>query len=1613
MTVDRDRATPSSRRRAVRALALTIFLLGALLAPAAAQAAPGMTVAQTIPSPVTVGSTNVPGSIVVTNNNTGADGSLTLCNSTDAAPCPPSNGITLLPSCGGQDFTLGCDGLKFDPGVFSVDTPAFGADGSACEDMQFTVAVADPTSGRVRLTPTGGGHVTLPAPGSFCRIDFTLDVLSFPDIDWSVVDPGLQTVQIPEALAVSDQSAVTFARGQAAVTVKGAPAIQTTASAGVVLGGQVSDSAGLAGEYNPATGNVTFNLYGPGDATCSSAPVFTSTVAIGADGTATSAPATPAAAGTYRWIASYAGDANNNAAAGSCNDAGETVVIAKRSPTIATTASAGVPIGGQVTDAATLAGEHNPATGNVTFRLYGAGDTTCSNGAIFTSTVAIGADGTATSTATAPPVAGTYRWVASYAGDANNEAAAGACNDAGETVVVAKATPTIQGTASAGVTIGGQVSDAATLAGEHNPAGGNVTFRLYGPGDAGCSGAPAFSSTIAIDAGGTASSGAFTPTAPGTYRWTATYGGDANNEGAAGACNDPGATVTVAKATPSVQTNASAGVAIGGQVTAAANLAGEHNPAAGTMTFRLYEPGDGSCSGPAAFTSAVSVAADGTATSAPFTPPAPGTYRWIASFGGDAGNDAASGSCNDAGSTVTVTKATPTIATTASPSVALDGLISDSATLAGEFGPTSGTVTFRLYGPGDANCTAPAVFTAAVAIAGDGTASSGPFAPAEPGTYRWTASYAGDSNNEAAAGQCNDPGESVVVTKRSPAIQTNASPGVTIGGQVSDTATLAGEHNPTSGNVTFRLYGPADATCSGTPAFTDTSAIAGDGSATSASFTPAAAGTYRWIASYGGDANNEPAAGACNDAGETVVVAKATPAIQTTASAGVQIGGQVTDSATLTGEHNPAGGSVTFRLYGPGDATCSGMAAFTSTVGIGADGTVTSGAYTPTAPGTYRWVASYGGDANNEAAGGACNDNGESVTISQRAPGLSGQASSSVAVGGALTDWATLSGELNPVGGSVTFRLYGPGDTTCSAAPLLSSSVAIAPGGTATSPAHVATAPGTYRWTASYGGDANHAAIAGACNDADQSVAVSKATPSIVTDASDAVAVGGQVTDSATLVGEYGPVSGNVTFRLYGPQDPACSATPVFTSIVSIHAGGTATSQAHAPQGPGTYRWIASYAGDSHNEAAAGACGDPEESVTVGRATPVMTTNASPPVAVGGSIHDRAALAGEVGPTAGTITFRLYGPGDAACSGAPVFESAVAIGADGTATSAPATPPAAGTYRWVASYGGDANNAPASGTCGDPDETAIVGMASPAMTTRASGDVTVGDKITDSATLSGARTPVFGNVTFRLYGPDDAGCTHAPAFESTVAIATDGTAKSGAFETTAAGTYRWTAHYAGDANNSPANGACNDAGESVEVRVAASPLLCGGKKVALVDVFPEGSRMLVSGVAQPSLAGQRAKIVLESTGKTITTAKIGRSGAFAASAKLPAKRLRRTARYKAVIGKSRSVALKLMRRSYLTRAALRGSQASFQGKVTGDFRPGVTVTLLKITLCTKNTAIAKTKLRRDGTWRVSVRAPANASDVLFRARTNVLLSRRPFQTFTLPSPVSLSAARSR
>jgi hypothetical protein len=98
--------------------------------------------------------------------------------------------------------------------------------------------------------------------------------------------------------------------------------ITTTPSGSVPAGGTISDSAKVTGGLSPS-GDVTFQLFGPGDVKCTT-PIATRTGTL-SGGTASSGPVTAGGAGTYNWVAIYNGDANNGSVISPCGS--EKVVV--------------------------------------------------------------------------------------------------------------------------------------------------------------------------------------------------------------------------------------------------------------------------------------------------------------------------------------------------------------------------------------------------------------------------------------------------------------------------------------------------------------------------------------------------------------------------------------------------------------------------------------------------------------------------------------------------------------------------------------------------------------------------------------------------------------------------------------------------------------------------------------------------------------------------------------------------------------------------------------------------------------------------------------------------------------------------------------------------------------------------------------------------------------------------------------------------------------------------------------------------------------------------------------------------------------------------------------
>jgi hypothetical protein len=120
--------------------------------------------------------------------------------------------------------------------------------------------------------------------------------------------------------------------------------------------------------------------------------------------------------------------------------------------------------------------------------------------------------------------------------------------------------------------------------------------------------------------------------------------------------------------------------------------------------------------------------------------------------------------------------------------------------------------------------------------------------------------------------------------------------------------------------------------------------------------------------------------------------ALAGPALSTTPSGSVPVGGSISDSATVIGGASPTG-SVVFELFGPGDTACT--TAIATLTGALSGVTATSGNVTATAAGTYNWVATYSGDTNNQSAISHCGSEQVVVTaqiLTGRAFGLSADA---------------------------------------------------------------------------------------------------------------------------------------------------------------------------------------------------------------------------------------------------------------------------------------------------------------------------------------------------------------------------------------------------------------------------------------------------------------------------------------------------------------------------------------------------------------------------------------------------------------------------------------------
>jgi hypothetical protein len=203
---------------------------------------------------------------------------------------------------------------------------------------------------------------------------------------------------------------------------------------------------------------------------------------------------------------------------------------------------------------------------------------------------------------------------------------------------------------------------------------------------------------------------------------------------------------------------------------------------------------------------------------------------------------------------------------------------------------------------------------------------------------------------------------------------------VPLGTSLYDTATLTGNTATAGGTVQYfyKLQTGSTADCtSGTSLGTKTvtNGVVPQSDATGA----LSAGTYEFWAVYSGDANNNTSTSTCGS--ETVSI-KASPGATTAQNL------LPNDSATITGATSSAGGTLTFGLYPPSDATCAGSATYSQIVNVSGNGTydTTNTLTKVSTEGTWRWKVVYSGDANNTGFTIACGEEFFTIENSSSTP---------------------------------------------------------------------------------------------------------------------------------------------------------------------------------------------------------------------------------------------------------------------------------------------------------------------------------------------------------------------------------------------------------------------------------------------------------------------------------------------------------------------------------------------------------------------------------------------------------------------------------------------------
>ena len=297
-------------------------------------------------------------------------------------------------------------------------------------------------------------------------------------------------------------------------------------------------------------------------------------------------------------------------------------------------------------------------------------------------------------------------------------------------------------------------------------------------------------------------------------------------------------------------------------------------------------------------------------------------------------------------------RAQPQLSTQISAQTASPGAqLTDTVKVTG-LGGRSATIQAALYGPYPARdamtCQDTPVWTGTVEATGDGEYVTAPVTLTQPGYYTYREWIVESDSLAAVETACAEVSETTIV-RGQPAITTQISAQETApGAQITDSVVVSGL-GKLGATVNVELWGPFPTReairCEGTPFWTGTLPVSGDGTYTTAPVTLAQAGYYTYRESIAATEAHEAVITACGEVSETTI-AKAAPKVTTVASnAVVKPDDEIFDKLTVTGlGSTPA--TIEVALYGPyasrADMDCEGAPYWKGEVEATGDGTYNS-----------------------------------------------------------------------------------------------------------------------------------------------------------------------------------------------------------------------------------------------------------------------------------------------------------------------------------------------------------------------------------------------------------------------------------------------------------------------------------------------------------------------------------------------------------------------------------------------------------------------------------------------------------------------------------------------